>query len=151
MNTTIGTAVAALILLVPGFAGAHVSITPRQSTQGMTEKYVVRIPTEGKVATTAAVLEVPEGVVIETLQAPMGWKHDVQRKDDRIVMITWQADVQPGEYIEVGFVARNPRRGEQIVWKLSQKFADGTVTDWTNGPQGLRPTAVTRLLAAGER
>src|SRR5919106_3786771 len=104
MKTTIGAAAIALMLLVPAIVSAHVSITPRQSTHGATEKYTVRIPTEGKVATTAAVLEVPEGVIIETLQAPMGWKHDIQRKDDRIVMITWQADVKPGEYIEVGFV-----------------------------------------------
>jgi hypothetical protein len=29
-----------------------------------------------------------------------------------------------------------------------QRFADGTVTDWTNGPQGIRPTAVTQLAPA---
>jgi uncharacterized protein YcnI len=148
MKRVIGAAAAALAFLVPALADAHVSITPRQSTHGATERYTVRIPTEGKVATVAAEMEVPEGVIIETLQAPAGWKHDVQRKDDRIVAITWTADVKPGEFIEVGFVARNPRRGEQIVWTLRQKFADGTVTDWTVGPQGTRPTAVTRLTAA---
>ena len=77
--------------------------------------------------------------------APAGWKHEIKRKDDRIVAITWQADVKPGEFIEVGFVARNPRQGKSIVWILRQRFADGTVTDWTIGPQGIRPTAVTRL------
>jgi uncharacterized protein YcnI len=148
MKRVIGAAAAALAFLVPALADAHVSITPRQSTHGATERYTVRIPTEGKVATVAAEMEVPEGVIIETLQAPAGWKHDVQRKDGRIVAITWMADVKPGEFIEVGFVARNSRRGEQIVWTLRQKFADGTVTDWTVGPQGTRPTAVTRLTAA---
>ena len=148
MKTKIGAAVAALAFLVPALANAHVSITPRQSTHGATERYTVRIPTEGKVATVAAEMDVPEGVIIETLQAPAGWKHDIRRQDDRIVAITWTADVKPGEFIEVGFVARNPRRGTQIVWTLRQKFADGTVTDWTVGPQGTRPTAVTRLTAA---
>jgi uncharacterized protein YcnI len=148
MKTKIGAAVAALAFLVPALANAHVSITPRQSTHGATERYTVRIPTEGKVATVAAEMDVPEGVIIETLQAPTGWKHDIRRQDDRIVAITWTADVKPGEFIEVGFVARNPRRGTQIVWTLRQKFADGTVTDWTVGPQGTRPTAVTRLTAA---
>jgi uncharacterized protein YcnI len=148
MKMTIGAAAAALALLAPGLANAHVSITPRQSTHGATERYTVRIPTEGKVTTVAAEMEVPEGVIIETLQAPAGWKHEIQRKEDRIVAITWTADVKPGEFIEVGFVARNPRRGEQIVWTLRQKFADGTMTDWTVGPQGTRPTAVTRLTAA---
>jgi uncharacterized protein YcnI len=141
-----------LALLYPIVVRAHVTITPRQSTAGATEKYTVRIPTEGKVATIAAELEVPEGVIVETLQAPMGWKHEVKRADDRIVAIVWQADVKPGEFIEVGFVARNPRNAKRIVWTLRQRFADGTVTDWTNGPNGaIRPTAVTTLDAAPAR
>ncbi len=125
---------------------AHVSITPRQSTQGATERYTVRIPTEGKVTTVAAELEVPEGVIVETLQAPAGWKHEIVRKDDRVVAITWRADVAPGEFIEVGFVARNPRQGTRVVWTLRQRFADGTVTDWTKGPNGIRPTSMTKLI-----
>ena len=139
--------IVAFSLMLPAFAHAHVSITPRQSTQGATERYLVRIPTEGKVATVAAEMDVPEGVIIETLQAPNGWTHAVTRKDDRISAIVWTADVKPGEYIEVGFVARNPRQGTQIIWILRQRFADGTVTDWTVGPQGTRPTAVTKLTA----
>ena len=62
-----------------------------------------------------------------------------------------QADVKPGEFIEVAFVARNPRAGNQIVWTLRQRFADGTVTDWTKGPTGVRPTAVTQLAPAATR
>lgn len=138
-------------ILVPAISQAHVSITPRQSSLGATEKYTVRIPTEGKVTTVAAELDVPQGVVIETMQAPAGWKYEVKRADDRIVAIVWQVDVKPGEFIEVGFVARNPRSGERIVWTLRQKFADGTVSDWTNGPNGVRPTAVTQLTPAGTR
>jgi uncharacterized protein YcnI len=143
--------VVAMTMMLPVVASAHVSITPRESTQGATEKYVVRIPTEGKVATTAADIEVPEGVIVETLQAPMGWTYDVKRKDDRIAAVTIKAHVKPGEFIEVGIVARNPRQGTQIVWTLRQRFADGTVTDWTTGPTGARPTAVTRLAPAPPR
>src|SRR5215208_1148870 len=140
---SIAVAAVAVLLASPAFVQAHVSITPRQSPTGATEKYTVRIPTEGKVATTAAELDVPEGVIIETLQAPAGWKYEVKRADDRIVSIVWQADVKPGEFIEVAFVARNPRSGERIVWKLRQRFADGTVTDWTVAPNGtMRPTAI---------
>lgn len=139
----------ALCVLVPSLVQAHVSITPRQSTQGATEKYTVRIPTEGKVATTAAELDVPEGVIVETMQAPAGWKYEVKRADDRIVSIVWTVDVKPGEFVEVAFVARNPRQGEKIVWTLRQKFADGTVSNWTTAPNGTtRPTAVTQLTPA---
>jgi uncharacterized protein YcnI len=138
--------VAACLLLMPLAAHAHVSITPRQSRAGATEKYTIRIPTEGKVATVGADIEFPAGVIVETIQAPAGWKYDVKRQDDRITAMSIQADVKPGEFIEVAFVARNPRSGARIVWTLRQRFADGTVTDWTTGPNGaVRPTAVTEL------
>ena len=149
MTMTIRTAAAALALLVPMVAQAHVSIQPRQSTHGATERYLVRIPTEGKVTTVAAEMDVPEGVIIETMQAPTGFTYEVKRRDDRIASVVWRANVKPGEYIEVGFVARNPRQGARIVWTLRQRFEDGTVTDWTIGPNGAaRPTAITTLAAA---
>ena len=139
-------ALMALALLVPAGLKAHVSVWPRESNAGATEKYVVRVPTEGKVTTTSVDLEVPEGVVVETVLAPAGWKQDVKRQSDRIVGITWTMDVKPGEFVEYAFVARNPRDKDRIVWTLRQHFADGTVTDWTVGPNGAtRPTAVTTL------
>ena len=145
-------ALAVVVMSGSTAAYAHVSITPRASTHGATEKYTIRIPTEGKVATTGADIEFPAGVIVETIQAPAGWKYDVKRQDDRIVSMAIQADVKPGEFIEVGFVARNPRSGSNITWILRQRFADGTVTDWTKGPNGaVRPTAVTQLSAAPGR
>jgi uncharacterized protein YcnI len=138
-------AIAAMVLVLPAAASAHVSVTPRESMAGATEKYTIRIPTEDKVATTGAEIEFPEGVIVETIQVPMGWKYDVKRRDDRIVSMSIQADVKPGEFIEVAFVARNPRDKKEIVWTLRQRFADGKVTDWTAGPRGTYPTAVTRL------
>lgn len=148
MTKTLQAAAAAVVLLFPVAVYAHVSITPRQSASGATEKYTIRIPTEGKVATTGADIEFPAGVIVETIQAPAGWKYEVKRQDDRIVSMTIQADVKPGEFIEVAFVARNPRSGNRIVWTLRQRFVDGTVTDWTTAPNGtVRPTAVTQLTA----
>jgi uncharacterized protein YcnI len=145
-------AVGVATLLLPGLVQAHVSITPRHSTVGATEKYVIRIPTEGKIATTAAELDVPEGVIVETMQAPSGWKYEVKRAEDRIVSVVWQVDVKPGEFVEVAFVARNPRGGDKIVWTLRQRFADGTVSNWTTAPNGTtRPTAVTQLVPAAAK
>jgi uncharacterized protein YcnI len=131
---------------VPAILQAHVSVSPQESTPGATVKYVVRVPTEGKVTTTGADLEVPEGVTVEVLAIPMGWKHEIKRQGDRIVAISWQMEIKPGEFAEFAFVARNPRDKDQLVWKLRQHFVDGTVTDWTNGPNGIRPTAVTKLV-----
>lgn len=137
--------VTALTLFVPAAARAHITIAPNQSMAGATEKYVLRVPTEGKVATVAAELEVPDGVIVEAVAVPAGWKYETKRKDDRIVAITWTMTIPPGEFAEFAFVARNPRDQKELVWTLRQRFADGTVSDWTKGPNGIRPTAKTTL------
>ena len=131
--------------MVPAVSFAHVTISPRESMAGATEKYIVRVPTEGKVTTKSVELEVPEGVTVEAMAVPVGWKHELTKDGDRITAITWTMDVKPGEFVEFSFVARNPRDKTQLVWTLRQKFADGTVSDWTKGPNGTRPTAVTTL------
>ncbi len=141
--TTLLTAAA---LAIPAAALAHVSITPNQSMAGATEKYVVRVPTESKVATVGADLEVPEGVIVEVVGMPAGWKYEVKRANDRIVSISWTMSIPPGEFMEFSFVARNPRDKTELVWGLKQRFADGTVQDFTKAPNGnIRPTAVTKL------
>ena len=150
-SKNIKVAIMAFALLIPVFSQAHVTINPRESTQRATHRYTVRIPTEGEVTTTSVDMGVPEGVIVESLQVPVGWTYEVTREDDRIVAVTWEVNVKPGEFLEVGLVARNPREGSEIVWILKQHFEDGTVSDWTNGPNGIRPTAVTRLAPRVER
>ena len=139
-------AVGAIATMLSMGAQAHVTISPRESLSGATEKYTVRVPTEGDVTTTGAELEVPDGVVVEVLSVPNGWTYEATRRDGRIVAISWAMDIAPGEFAEFGFVARNPRDGTtELVWTLRQLFADGTVRDWTMGPNGIRATAVTTL------
>lgn len=136
---------AVMTTMIPSAAQAHITIAPTQSMAGATEKYVLRVPSEGKVATVAAELEVPEGVIVEAVAVPNGWKHEIKRQGDRIVAITWTMNIPPSEFAEFAFVARNPRDKTELVWTLRQRFADGTVSDWTKGPNGIRPTAVMKL------
>lgn len=135
----------ALTLLAPAAVQAHITIAPTQSMAGATEKYVLRVPTEGKVATVAAELDVPDGVIVEAVAMPNGWKHEIKRQGDRITGIVWTLTIPPQEFAEFAFVARNPRDKAEIVWTLRQRFADGTVSDWTNGPNGVRSTSMTKL------
>ena len=133
------------VVLLPATASAHITIAPLQSIAGATEKYVMRVPTESKVATVGAELDVPDGVIVEAVAVPNGWKYEVTRKDDRIVNIKWTMNIPAGEFAEFAFVARNPRDKTELVWGLRQILADGKVDDFTKGPNGIRPTAVTKL------
>jgi uncharacterized protein YcnI len=139
-------AIAGIVLAALAVVEAHVSISPNQSMAGATEKYTVRVPTESKVATVGAEVDVPEGVIVEAVAVPNGWKYEAKRDaNNRITNLVYTMNIPPGEFAEFSFVARNPRDKTEIVWGLRQRFADGKVDDFTKGPNGIRPTAVTKL------
>ena len=140
---------AALLLVLPSVVAAHVGVRPRESKPGAEERYTVRVPTEGTVATTSVRLEVPAGVAVLEVMPVGGATFTTQKDGDRIVAITWTKTIDPKEMAEFAFRARNPESGAELRWKAHQHFADGTVTDWV-GPAGTpRPAPVTALAAGG--
>ena len=148
MRTIARAGIAALITLVfSGLVYAHVTVVPRESRGGATERYTVRVPTEGQVATTAVTLDVPAGVTVTEVVQGSGYAVDVRREGGRIVAITWKQEIPPAARAEFVFVATNPASG-QIIWKARQQFADGTAADWF-GPAGdRRPASVTTITPA---
>ena len=142
-------AIATFVLLFAcGTAAAHVTVWPRESQTGSYEKYVVRVPTEGNVATTSLELVVPDDVTIVSLGAPAGFTYEVKRAGDRITTIIWTMRIAPGEFAEFAFMARNPKAAGDIAWRAVQRFADGTQTEWS-GPRGDKhPASMTVVKAA---
>lgn len=142
------------VLLTVAFAvvastvvSAHVTIWPRESAPGASERYTVRVPTEGKTATTSVQLLVPADVTLTYVLALPGVVADITRGDgNRITSVTWKFDVPPGQFAEFVFMARNPKQGSEITWKVHQHYADGTKSDWT-GPPSKGPAPVTKLVA----
>lgn len=139
--------IAILLLTASSTARAHVTVWPQQSTAGSSERYTVRVPTEGQVATTSVELEVPPDVTVSAILVGGAYTYDVRREASRIVAITWKLDIKPAETGEFVFFARNPK-ATQIVWKARQRFADGTSADWVGVEGDRRPAAVTRLIPA---
>lgn len=86
---------AVLVLLVPSFAIAHVSVRPRESKPGAEERYTVRVPTEGAVATTRAVLEIPADVTVLEVLPAEGTTFETAKQGDRITSITWKKAIPP--------------------------------------------------------
>ena len=135
------------LALVAGNAFAHVSVRPRESKPGGTEKYTVRVPTEGKVATTSVVLDVPDGVTIDSVEPAEGVTSDLKHEAGRVVSITWTVTIAPGENKEFVFVAKNPTDGTEIAWKAHQRYSDGTSSEWTGAAGTRQPAPVTKLTA----
>jgi uncharacterized protein YcnI len=141
-------AIAALVLAAPSLAFAHVSVRPRESKPGVEERYTVRVPTEGTVATTSVQLEIPAGVTVLEVLPPDGATFETSKQGDRITAITWKKGIPPKAAAEFVFRARNPAAGN-LVWKAHQHFADGTTADWIGAAGERRPASVTKLVAGG--
>jgi uncharacterized protein YcnI len=139
-------AAAAAVVCAPLYA--HVTVWPRDSRPGAYEKYVVRVPTEGAVATTSVELIVPQGVTIVSMGAPApgGFTYELKRTGDRVTSIVWTMQIKPGEFAEFPFMARNPKSGtDEIVWKAVQHFSDGSATQWSGPKDDKYPAPVVRL------
>ena len=135
-------------LLVATAAQAHVSVRPRESKVGTTEKYTVRVPTEGKVATTSVEVEIPQGVTVHSVEPADGVKSELKREDGRVVSITWTVTIDPGQNREFVFVAKNPTDATEIVWKAHQRYSDGTSSEWVGAAGTRQPAPVTNLTTA---
>src|SRR5687767_2120163 len=87
---------AALILIaLPSLVLAHVSVRPRESMAGAEERYIIRVPTEGAVATTRVVLEIPAGLTVLEVLPHEGATFETTKQRDRIAAITWKKEIPP--------------------------------------------------------
>ena len=97
--------------MIRGLAAiALLIVAPETSRGGAVERYTIRVPTEGKVTTTALDLDVPADVTITGVVVTGGFTYEARREGDRIVGITWHLDVKPSvrigrSYFVAGFVA----------------------------------------------
>jgi uncharacterized protein YcnI len=138
---------AALVFTMPSLATAHVSVRPRESKPAAEERYTVRVPTEGTVATVRVQLEVPANVTVLEVLPHDGATFETMKEGDRITAVTWKKEIAPKANAEFVFRARNPESGD-IVWKAHQHFADGTSADWIGAPGERRPASITKLTSA---
>jgi len=140
-------AIVGMVILGACIVDAHVTVAPRESHAGAEQRYTIRVPTEGQVATTSVELEVPAGMTIVEVMSGNGFTFETRRDGSRIVAITWKREIPPKQTAEFVFVARNPQAA-QVAWKARQRFADGTSAEWIGVEGDRRPAAVTRLTAA---
>jgi uncharacterized protein YcnI len=137
---------AALMLTVPSLATAHVSVRPRESKPGAEERYTVRVPTEGAVATVQVQLEIPADVTVLEVLPHDGATFETSKQGDRTTAVTWKKEIPPKAVAEFVFRARNPESAE-IVWKAHQHFTDGSTADWVGARGERRPASITRLMS----
>jgi uncharacterized protein YcnI len=88
---------------------AHVMVSPPESKSGAVQKYEVRVHDESKLATISVDLDIPGGVTVADVAKPAAGSSTTKKNGDRIVLISWQVDVQPTGYLALPFTAKNPQ------------------------------------------
>lgn len=128
---------------------AHVTVQPRESTAGETQKYTMRVPNEKNIPNVRIEAEFPDNVEILSLEEKAGWKIEVKKDSaGKITGAVWGgSSLAPRDIGEFGINARNPKEDTKLVWKVVQIYEDGSRSEWT-GPQGSRgPAPVTQIKA----
>lgn len=139
-------AIAALAL--PTFVFAHAVVYPRESAAGAYEKYVLRVPNEKNVATTRVELRFPSEVRVVSFGDVPGWTLAVETDSaKRVVGAVWTGTLAPQRFVELPFVAVNPRADARLTWPAYQTYADGERVAWT-GPEDAKTPASTTVIRA---
>ena len=136
-----------LMILAVSAARAHVTVQPKESTAGTTQKYTMRVPNEKSVPNVRVEAEFPAGAEIMSVDEKAGWTIELKKDSaGRITGAVWSgASLAPRDIVEFGISAKNPNEETKLVWKVVQVYEDGSRSEWT-GPQGSRgPAPVTQI------
>ena len=134
-------AVAAALVMTIGTAYGHVTVQPRQSTTGATEKYTLRVPTEKFSPTVRVEVEFPANLNVSSFEQKSGWK--IEEKKDasgKLISVVLTGSIPTGESAAFSFTARNPSAEGKLFFKAIQIYEDGTKSEWT-GAEGSRTPA----------
>jgi uncharacterized protein YcnI len=166
--------VAALVLGPAVPASAHVSVNPKEATQGGYGRFAFRVPNESDQASTTKVEVVlpdnaPVGSV-STMPVP-GWTVELERRrvdppvqvhgsevTEAVSKITWTATgddaaVEPGQFQEFPVSMGPLPQVDTMVFKALQTYSDGNVVRWIEEPtpgaeEPAHPAPVLTLTAA---
>jgi uncharacterized protein YcnI len=132
------------LLALPTFVFAHAVVLPRESTPRAYEKYILRVPNEKTVATTKVELHFPSDIRVISFADVAGWTLAVSTDSaKRVIGATWTGTLPPQRFVEVPFVAVNPRAEARLLWPAYQTYADGERVEWTGPEDAKTPASAT--------
>ncbi|MFJ8577376.1 YcnI family protein [Micromonospora sp. NPDC093277] len=147
-------AVATAVLGLAGPASAHVTINPKEASQGGYGRFALRVPNESDTASTVKVeVVLPENAPVgsvSTMPVP-GWTVQVEKRKvdppvevhgsqltEAVSKLTWTASanagVKPGEFQEFPVSMGPLPQVDQMVFKVLQTYSDGNVSRWIEEP-----------------
>jgi uncharacterized protein YcnI len=111
---------------------------------------VLRVPTEREVPTTRVEIRFPTQVTVVSFADVPGWELEVITDSaGRIVGAAWTGTLPPKRFVELPFVAVNPREEATLAWPVTQTYAGGEVVEWAGPEESDTPASVTHVAAEG--
>jgi uncharacterized protein YcnI len=136
----------AATLVFAQLALAHAVVFPKESAPGAYEKYVLRVPNEKGVATTRIEIRFPSDIRVVSFADVAGWKlQTITDSAKRIIGAVWTGTLPPERFVELPFVAVNPKSSATLRWPVFQTYADGDRVQWT-GPEDDKHPASSTLI-----
>ncbi|MFJ7975709.1 YcnI family protein [Peribacillus sp. NPDC096379] len=134
--------------LFVGVASAHVTVQPKETSQGKYEVFTVRVPSENEVIPTTKIeVKFPEDVDITRFEPKPGWVYEVQKDEaDKITSVTWITEgegLSPTDFGQFNMQGKVADDATEIVWKAYQTYKDGSVVEWVGAPDAEKPASVT--------
>ncbi|MGK5674495.1 YcnI family copper-binding membrane protein [Micromonospora sp. URMC 106] len=147
-------AVATAVLGFAAPASAHVTINPKEATQGGYGRFAFRVPNESDTAATTKVeVVLPENAPVgsvSTMPVP-GWTVAVEKRKvdppvevhgsqltEVVAKLTWTATgdaaVKPGQFQEFPVSMGPLPQVDTMVFKTLQTYSDGNVQRWIEEP-----------------
>jgi uncharacterized protein YcnI len=149
----LGAAAASVFGLVAP-ASAHVTVNPREATQGGYARLAFRVPTESDTASTVRLeVTLPDDAPVasvSTMPVP-GWTVAIERRpvnppvevhgsqvSEVVSKITWTASadagIKPGEFQEFPVSMGPLPEVDRMVFRVLQHYSDGNVARWIEAP-----------------
>lgn len=138
-----------VVLLFSGIASAHVTVSPGASSPGVWETYSIKIPVEKDIPTVKISLKIPDGLEFQQYRPVPDWTVELVKDDAGLIkVITWAAEesgIEPGQFQQFEFVAKNPSEEINLAWDAYQYYSDGSIVEWTGAENEKNPHSITMV------
>ncbi len=161
---------AALALVLPASAAAHVTLQPDAAPAGDYVVFDVRVPNERDgAATTKVDVRFPPGFAFASYQPVPGWSVKVEMEklaepltshgeqvSEGVGRVTWTADsdrdgIQPGQFEDFPISVQVPgEAGDTLTFKSLQTYENGEVVRWIGAPESDDPAPRVSVTEASE-
>jgi uncharacterized protein YcnI len=139
----------AALLGFPAVALGHAVVYPKRAEPGAYERYLLRVPNERGVPTQRVEIHFPAGLKVVSFGDVPGWALQVEKDAaGAITGAVWTGALPPERFVELPFVAVNPKEDARLVWPVTQVYTNGERVDWTGAEGSKTPASATEIAAA---